>query len=451
MSIGGKEQHCLFAASYWYFLMDNNLPTSTSPLPNLKARQIIQATLFILLVGVAFWLLIRFRSVIFILFIGIVLSTAITPVVEWLYRRGLPRAAGVILVYLLLLAFAGGFLWLAAPLILEQATVVASNLPGYYESIRNMLTNSHSFIISRLGSELPARLVLIPTSNPPVKPGTTAIDQVGQFLNYVSLVFHAVFIAAFIFLLGFYWTLDSERTIRSLLLLIPASKRDEVREIINQAQGRVGGFVLSQVLLCGTIALLDLIAYLLIGMPFALTLALFAGVMEAVPIFGPTLGAVPAVLLAASSGDTNRIILVIGATALIQFTENHLLVPRMVGKSVGVNPIVTLLALAAFTSLFGFAGALVAIPLAAIIQLLIDRYVLEPAVVPEIQEPVGRDTLSLLRMEVQELSADVRKLVREKDGDADLKSDQAEDAIEEIAKELDKIPEQTTQQKETQA
>ena len=144
------------------------------------------------------------------------------------------------------------------------------------------------------------------------------------------------------------------------------------------AETKLGGYVRGQGLLCLAVGVTAFIAYLLIGLPYALVLAIFAGFMEMVPIFGPALGAVPA-LLVALSVDPSKAVWVVVATVIIQLLENTVLVPRIMKHSVGVNPIITLLSLIAFGSVFGFLGALLALPLAAIIQLLVSRVVLTTA------------------------------------------------------------------------
>ena len=120
---------------------------------------------------------------------------------------------------------------------------------------------------------------------------------------------------------------------------------------------------------------MSLMAYLIIGLPHALVLAIVAGVLEAVPVFGPVLGAI-APMLVALSVDPAQMVWVLLAAVVIQQSENYLLVPRIMDRSVGVNAVVTLLAIAGFSALEGLAGAVLAIPMAAIIQLLLDRYVL---------------------------------------------------------------------------
>jgi predicted PurR-regulated permease PerM len=144
------------------------------------------------------------------------------------------------------------------------------------------------------------------------------------------------------------------------------------------AEIKIGGYVRGQGLLSIVIGVLAFIAYLVIGLPYALVLAIFAGVMEMVPIFGPALGAIPAFLVALSI-DPSKALWVVVATVVIQLLENAVLVPRIMKNAMGVNPIMVLLSLIAFSSVFGVAGALLALPLAAIIQLTVSRAVVSAA------------------------------------------------------------------------
>jgi hypothetical protein len=157
-------------------------------------------------------------------------------------------------------------------------------------------------------------------------------------------------------------------------------------------------------------------------------------------VVGPILGAVPAAFVALTI-DPTKVVLVVVATAVIQGLENYLLVPRVMGKSVGVSPFVIILSLAAFTSLLGLPGALLAIPIAAIIEIIIERLVfsLEP---PEDQIPAGRDYASVLRLEAQDLTKDVRMQLRHKDAPSDDRTDKIEDEIEAITLQLDALLEQ---------
>jgi predicted PurR-regulated permease PerM len=211
---------------------------------------------------------------------------------------------------------------------------------------------------------------------------------------------------------------------------MPQDQRENISELISSMEDKVGFFIAGQGALCLVIGIMALVAYVLIGLPNALVLALAAGVMEAVPMVGPILGAVPAALIALSIAP-DRLIWVIGATIVIQQLENSLLVPRIMKKAVGVNPFVTLLSLFAFSSLFGLAGALMAIPIAAMIQLVLNHFVFHPVTV-EMETSEGRDYASRLRYEAQDLIQDLRKQSRLKKRGSDQKIIQMEQVMDEI-------------------
>jgi predicted PurR-regulated permease PerM len=395
------------------------------------------ATLVLVFVALGFWLFYRFNQVAFILLIAIVIGTVIRPVVTWLHRRGLPRIAGVILVYLLLLALLISFLLLLFPLIVKQGATIAAAVPGYYQSLReSMVTYPNQFIV-RLSEFLPATL---PGLEPMQQTGQEMLASAGQALGYVASAAKVVFMATAILLLAFHWTLNGPRTIQSLLLLVPESQRESISELVSAMEAKVGFYIAGQSVLCLVVGIMALVAYLIIGLPNALVLALVAGVLEAVPMIGPLLGAIPAAVIALSIAPS-KMVWVIAATAVIQQIENSLLVPRVMRKAVGVNPFVSLLAIFAFSSLFGIAGALMAIPIAAIIQLLFDRFVLHPAAM-ESEVSAGRDYASRLRYEAQDLAQDLRKQARLKKEGPDRwveQTDQVMDEIEAITTDLDSL------------
>jgi predicted PurR-regulated permease PerM len=395
------------------------------------------ATLVLVFVALSFWLLYRFNQVIFILFIAIVMGTVIRPLVDWLYRQGLPRMAGVMLVYLLLLALLISFLLLLFPLIVEQGATITAAMPGYYQSLREWAVKYPNQLIVRLNEFLPATL---PGLQPIQQTGQQMLASAGQALSYVATVVKVILLVTVVLLLAFYWTLDGPRNIQSLLLLVPMGQRENISELVSAMETKLGFYIVGQGVLCLVIGIMALVAYLLIGLPNALVLALVAGVMEAVPLVGPLLGAIPAAVIALSIAPS-KLVWVIVATIVIQQVENSLLVPRVMRKALGVNPFVSLLSIFAFSSLFGIAGALMAIPLAAIIQLLLDRFVFRPGTMePEVSE--GRGFASRLRYEAQDLAQDLRKQARLKKGGSDLsikQIDQVLDEIETITTDLDAL------------
>ena len=410
---------------------------------NRSFRRVVWATLVFVSIIFCFWLFYRFYHVVFTLFIAIVIGTVIRPIVNWLYQRGLPRIAGVILVYLLLLILLTGFLWLLFPLIFEQSSTLAKEVPGYYQNLRAGLANNPNQLLIRLGQLLPAGL---PTLNPGLLPqtGQEVVASAGQVLGYAVSTAQVIFRTIVILTLTLYWTVDGPRIIKTFLLLVPQDHRESIDELIAAMESKVSFYLAGQGILCLVISVMALVAYLLIGLPNALVLALAAGVMEAVPMIGPLLGAVPAALVAISIAP-DRLIWVIVATVVIQQLENTLLVPRIMRKAVGVNPFVTLLSLFAFSTLFGIAGALMAIPIAAIVQLVLNHFVFQQGTV-EMEVSEGRDYASRLRYEAQDLVQDLRKQARQKKRGSDLKIKQLEqvmDEIETITTNLDTLLAQT--------
>lgn len=416
-----------------------------SPLvPKWSTRRVMLATLVVLAVATGFWLLYHYRLAVFILFVAITIGIAMQPMVAWLQRRGLSPTIGTLLVYVVLFGLLIGFGFLVVPLLVDQVSAITTLLPDYYDSLRELMVNSRSRLIWRLGQQLPLQPPSVSFSVPFSDQGTVPLTEeeetlapVIQILNYGNLAGWSTFVTLATLLLGFHWIIEGERTTRTLLLMMPMAWRDEARDIFAEIEIKVGAYIRGQTLLCLIIGILSLIAYLLIGLPYALVLALIAGLMEAVPWIGPTLGAIPAFLLALSI-DPMLAVWVVVATLIIQQLENNILMPRIMDESVGVNPIVTLLSIAAFGSLLGVVGAILAIPLAAIIQLFLDRFLIGPAAVEQ-EVPVGRDSVSILRYEAQALIQDMRQHIRNKVLVPDEESDQVEEKIEAIATDLDSV------------
>ncbi len=391
-------------------------------------RRIVAGTLVVCAVCGIFTLLFLARRVLFFLFIAIVLSTALKPLVAWIERRGLKRKAAVPLVYVGLLLLLAVPAMIALPLLVDQAQQVLHSLPETYSDFRERIAAVSETVAARL------------PENPPWigredEVAEQALHALSQALSYSGVLLRGGFAVAVVLLMSFFWTIHEEQTIRSTLLFFPVDRRQAGGELVEAILGKVGAYVRGESLLCLIVGCMSFVAYLLIGLPHALVLAIAAGILEAVPVFGPLLGAIPPLLLALSI-DPQLMIWVVVAAVIIQQSENYLLVPRIMGHSVGVHPVVTLLAIAGFTALAGVAGAVLAIPMAAIIQLLMERLFLGAAAL-EPQRPNLRDSVSRMRFEAQELVQDVRLQVRHKESPATGIDDRMEEAIEGIAVQLD--------------
>lgn len=411
---------------------------------NLSIRQIVLGTLVVTAVALVFWFFFRFHNLLLMLFAAIIISSATQPGVRWLGQRGITRHASIILVYGLLILIVGLVIWLGLPLIIDQTATLTETLTDIYQIVRQTITSSGNLIARRLASALPLELSLNAAAP---SDGEDVMASLTQLSDMLIAGFRSMLGVLTTFLLAFYWTLESERIKRGLLLLFPQDRRVIVRDLIENSEEKISSYVIGQGILVLAVGALALVAYLIIGLPHAITLAIIAGIMEAVPLLGPVLGAIPAALIAISISPTH-LVWVIVSTTIIQQLENTLLVPRIMDRAVGVRPLVTLLAMYAFGSLFGVPGVLISIPLAAIIQLLLDRFVLKRTDAPEEN---GRDKNSVIRYQVQDLVQDIREQIRNKSRVPSADTDEIEDSLEALALDLDSFLAQAKIDKQEQA
>lgn len=412
---------------------------SSSATDQWSFRRVVWATLVLVFVIFSFWFMYRFYKVLFILFIAIVFGTVIRPLITWTTKRGLHRNLAMLIVFIFMLVLLVGFIVLLVPLIINQGSTILTAVPGYYQGLRQWAANSSNQLIIRLNEFLPATFTFSGLQ-PGLQTGQQVLASAEQALSYLLIAVKVIFVAICLILLAYHWTLDGSQKTQALLLFLPKMRRENISGLITSMETKVGLFVLGQTFLCLVIGVMALIVYLIIGLPNALVLALVAAVMEAVPMLGPFLGAIPASVIALSISPLKLVWVVVG-TVIIQQLENNLLVPRVMRKAVGVNPFVSLLAIFAFSSMFGIAGALMAIPIAAIIQILLDRFVFQKVEIEQ-EQSAGRDETSRLRYEAQDLAQDLRKQARYTKMGTDLnikQIDQVMDEIETITIDLDAL------------
>ncbi len=419
--------------------------TSTQPAA-WPPRRVAFATLVVLVIAGAFFLLIQFRLVFFSLFTAIVLSSAFTPLVKSLERRKIPRTVSTIFISLIGLALLIAFILVVAPLIIQQWATLTSLLSDWYREGHRLLLQSSSLLIRRIARQLPMQLPLaLSAPQPNAAPGQNSLQLVQQAVNFSEIALRNLLTIASVGLLTGIWMLEGDRSTRILLLAVPQNKRDSIRAFVVEAEKKVGAYTRGLVWLSSIVGGMATVAYLIIGLPNILLLGILAGIMEIVPLIGPMLGALPAFLVAAST-DPSKIVWVVVSTAVIQLAENNLIVPRVMDRAVGVNPVASLLAFLAFGTIFGFVGALLAVPLAAVIQITLSHFVFQRPAEMNISSN-NRDAVSMLRYEAQDLVQDVRKKVREKDEELEAGTDQIEDSMEAIIQDLNSILVQIEEQK----
>lgn len=401
-----------------------------SDLGHWSLRSTARSTLVVVAVVLAFGVAVLVRGTLLCFFAGVVLATALKPMAQRLRRLGVSYPISVLLVYFGFAAALAAVAALIVPLVVEQASELVDALPGSYEHVREQLHDASNRLVRRMASSLPDNLGQVA---PHALDDRTA--AAAEALDYGRVVIQLLLFGLVVLVLSFSWSLHEDRTVRSFLLLVPTRRREAARELIERMQATIGAYVLGQGLLCVLIAVVDFLAFKLIGLPYALPLALLAGVLEAVPFFGPILGAVPALLIGLSVGPW-KALLVLAAAVVIQNFEGYVLAPRVMSRAVGVHGFVMLLAIAAFGALMGVAGAILAVPLAAIAQLLLNQFLFhrESAEAPATS---SRDSVSRLRYQLHELVQDVQTQIHHKRQAATGQNDRLEAAIESLAQDVD--------------
>ena len=426
-------------------------PTAQALLNGITGRQVAMAAVAMALVAFGFWILWEFKFAFFALFGAVFLHVGMAPVVDWMEKRGIARRLGVTLVYGVLLLGVAGLLAVVVPMLSQQVGSFAAKVPDYYRSARNFMLQSDLDLLPRIARMLPPAwdipglqsVVMQSVEQAQAQAAVgdgAATPEASGLLPLLGRIGRGLFYAAAVFAMAFYWTMDRERIFFSLLMRVPLTRREDARQLIDELETKVGAFLRGQLILCAAVGGISLVAYLLIGLPYALALGALAFIFEAVPLVGPLLAAIPAVLVAATVGP-DKLVWVLVLVAVIQVAENNILVPRVMDKAVGVNAIVSILAITAFSLLFGIPGALLAIPMAAMIQVLINRALFKSVDPVEVvaQNSVAdapRTGLTSLRSAASDLVEDVRKQQRSADVETSTVVDEIETHIEAVAESM---------------
>ena len=249
-------------------VVESGVAMDASKLPAIQwtARRITMATLTALSIVFIFLLLYRFYTIVFIFFVAFTLQIALRPAITWLQRRGIRQDIALILVFALLLGIVGGAIWVVAPLLSGQVSAILQQLPTYYQSLRNYLLSSSSQLLHTLASFLPTQFSLAsvtPTADPAVADPITPAWQLIKTFSY------SIFVAIGVLILAFYWTVEGELITRRTLLLAPSSQRDELRDLLNEMETKIGAYFRGEAILCAIVGLLSGIAFFIIGVPYA--------------------------------------------------------------------------------------------------------------------------------------------------------------------------------------
>jgi len=309
----------------------------------------------ILIIAAVLVFLYIIQDVVAILFIALILSSALIPLIKTMERYHIHRALGVALIFagcIAVITFA--IILLIPPLTLEY-THFAQNVPTYIDRTIQMLQgiNPDINIVEK------ARGVFESVQD-------TALQLAGgvvvKFFDLISGIF-ALFL---IFVVVFYMIVEEKALRATIHFFTPQLYREYVDHLITKVQNRVGMWLRGQVALSFIIFSLDFVGLLVLGVDYALLLALVAGLTEFMPVIGPIIAAVPAVFVAFNQSPMLAVWVLL-LYWFIQYLENHFLVPRVMQKAVGLNPLGSIVALLIGAKIGGLFGILLAIPVATII------------------------------------------------------------------------------------
>jgi predicted PurR-regulated permease PerM len=322
----------------------------------------------LLVVLLVFYLLVQVQIIVLLVILALLFATIIEKPLRRLESRGVPRAAGILGIYVTILASLVILGVVFVPLITQETQVFGRQAPELIDQVSENWRESDNPILSGSGYRLLTRLSF-QLENPPPPPGGVAIDAVGQIaavgLGLVSM-----------FVIGFYWLME-KRLIRELLLSqLDDNAQQRATRIWDDVEVKVGGWLRGQLLLCLIIGGAAGLIYYIMDVRFWFLLALLAGVMELIPILGPWVGAVPAVMVALLDSWEKALIVAI-ALAFLQLAENTILVPRIMKGTIGLSPLTVFVAVLAGGVYMGVLGALLAIPIAAGLQVVVGDLIRE--------------------------------------------------------------------------
>ncbi len=321
-------------------------------------------------------------GVLVLLFVAILLASALEPIVG-LIRDRLPlgRGATILVVYAAFFVTVVGLAFIVVPKAISQGQEIVASLPAFLDSVRSWASTLRPPILGQSVTELADSVEGIlsqstkPDPNQVVEVGATAAEAAVSLATLLTIVY--------------FWLVQHARLQRYLLAFFPAELRAGARDAWNEVETRLGLWVRGQLILMGTMGVATGVAYTLLGLPGALLLALIAAFAEAIPIIGPLLGAIPAILVAATVSPELAVI-VAGVYIVIQLVEGSVLVPLVMRNTIGLSPLLVLLSLLVGAAVGGLLGAFLAVPIVASIEIVLAR--LQARESPVAQDPAAIET-----------------------------------------------------------
>lgn len=308
---------------------------------DISHRTVIFITFFL----ITLWGLYQIMDLLILLFVAIILMSAIAPMVNLFMKLKLPKALGILLSYIIIIGALTGIFATFIPPLVEQSNRLITVVPPLLVDQFNLTGVDINFFQSQL----------------------TDISK--NIVSITLVIFNNIITLILLLVLTFYLLLERENLEKRVSGLF-ISRETRVKGLIVKMEDKLGAWVRGQLALSVIIGLLSYIGLTLLNIPYALPLAILAGIMEVVPVIGPIIAAIPAIAIALTISPVVTAV-VAALYFVIQQLENHLIVPQVMKRAVGLNPLVVILAVAVGSRLLGFAGALLAVPLVVVAQIIV--------------------------------------------------------------------------------
>lgn len=308
------------------------------------------------------WVVTHETHIVVVLFIAILLAAACSTAANRLKRYRIKRSVSIALIYLLIIAVLFGLGALIVPLLRGEANLLRDNLPTYEREIDNLLARlphqGNPMQINDLTGELSGRLQGV------------ALDASRTVLGLGS----SLVTLLLIFVIGFFLAVDDQLDERLVGRLLPPSVRPRAIAVMGRMGTGLGHWVRGQLLLALFFGVAFGIGLAVVRTPYALTLGTIGAVLEIIPYVGGLITIVLAVLVAATTGKLWLVVFVLVWYLVVVNLESHIVAPKMVGELVGLHPLVVVISLFLGAELLGVLGALLAVPIAVILQTLLDEF-----------------------------------------------------------------------------
>ncbi len=327
---------------------------------SISSGTIVRAILFgLLLAGIFF-----FWDIVLVVLMAIVLASAIEPAAQWAVRRRVPRLLAVVLIYLGAVASLAATLYFFVPPVLEDAVGLLSRFPRGIDLggiLGPVSEKSPEFL--RPGLATISENLSLAEAVSGLRGTIAALSS--NIFKVLAAVFGGVMSFVLVIVLSFYLAVQEGGIETFLKIVTPVRHERYITDLWRRAQYKIGKWLQGQLVLMLIVGVLVYLGLTVLGVRYALLLALLAALFEVIPLFGPVLAAIPAIGLGLADGGLTEGLLVAGLYAIIQQFENQLIYPLVVSKVVGIPPLLVILALLVGARLAGFLGLVLSVPVAA--------------------------------------------------------------------------------------